>query len=442
MATKKNEFRSISPYQRIEQDLRRRIAGGDWAIGAALPSRRDLAGEYEVALKTVQRAVAPLVADGTLEANPRRGTVLAARPRQAVPREAVLTPEPKRLGRKTLTRPRILTRPRTLPPPETSASESAERVLASAERVLAAPATLGVVTSFFPDRPLTGAQEYWVRSVLTALDVAFSRAGGHTSLFNRVQPDRVVTPFLDAVRRALDAGVDALVVVDLDEHEGADAYVETMSAAGRDVPLVLINSRAFDWPVSHVFYDQRMAGYQAAQHLIRRGFRQLVFLSPFAADWAEARVAGAKAALSHAGLPPAALHIHPAERTEQVQGDVNFGILGYRAMRGALGALALPGMGVIAANDGTALGARQAGLEAGLTAGVDYGLIGFDDNPEATQQGISTMRPPLEAMGEEAARLVTQALRGQTATAQVRLRSHLIARASTAPRREVLREVL
>ena len=74
----------------------------------------------------------------------------------------------------------------------------------------------------------------------------------------------------------------------------------------------------------------------------------------------------------------------------------------------------------------------RAGQEVGLKAGVDYGLIGFDDNPDATKEGISTMRPPLEAIGEAAARLAVQALRGQITTAQVRLCSHLIARASTA----------
>jgi len=76
----------------------------------------------------------------------------------------------------------------------------------------------------------------------------------------------------------------------------------------------------------------------------------------------------------------------------------------------------------------------HAAQAAGLMAGVDYGLIGFDDNPDATKEGISTMRPPLEAMGEEAARIAVQALRGQTTTAQVRLRSHLIVRASTVAR--------
>jgi len=429
MAAKNPEFQAISPFQRIDADIRRRIAGGEWSPGVVLPSRRELAAEYNVAVKTVQRAITPLVEDGTLEANPRRGTVVSSRP-HLTPQEALLSndlsPGPGRTGGQKRSRPSS----------SLSASSALEFAVAasitSSPALLTVPATLGVVASFFPDRPMTGAQEYWVRSILTALDVAFSQAGGNTRLFNRVQSDQVIVPYLDAVRCALNAGVDALVVVDLNESERSNAYAEVVSAAGRHTPLVLINSRAFDWPISHVFYDQRMAGYQAAQHLIRQGYCQLVFLAPFAADWAEARIVGAQAAVAHASLPAQALYIYPAERTDPIQDEMPYDLRGYGAMQSALREMQILGTGIIAANDGTALGAMRAGQEVGLKAGVDYGLIGFDDNPDATKEGISTMRPPLEAIGEAAARLAVQALRGQITTAQVRLCSHLIARASTA----------
>jgi len=432
MAIKKLEFQTISPFQRIEADLRRRIAGGEWSPGVVLPSRRDLAVEYRVAAKTVQRAITPLVDDGTLKANPRRGTAVSSQPappRQEALPSSDLKPGMERTGSGEQSRPAAPPRSLLLAPDFPAAPS-----FTSALALLTVPATLGVVASFYPERPLTGAQEYWVRSVLTALDIAFSQAGGNTHLFNCVQPDQAIVPYLDAVRRALNAEVDALVVVDLNECERSDAYAEVVSAAGRHTPLVLINSRAFDWPISHVFYDQRMAGYQAAQHLIRQGYRCLVFLVPFAADWAEARIAGAEAAVAHAGLPPQTLCVYPAERTNPVLNAMPYDLRGQVAMKNAMREMQILGAGIIAANDGTALGAMHAAQAAGLMAGVDYGLIGFDDNPDATKEGISTMRPPLEAMGEEAARIAVQALRGQTTTAQVRLRSHLIVRASTVAR--------
>jgi len=61
MAAKNPEFQAISPFQRIDADIRRRIADGEWSPGVVLPSRRELAVEYNVAVKTVQRAITPLV---------------------------------------------------------------------------------------------------------------------------------------------------------------------------------------------------------------------------------------------------------------------------------------------------------------------------------------------------------------------------------------------
>ena len=63
-------------YQRIAADLRAQIRAGRWLPGALLPSRRRLAQEYGVELGTLQQAISGLLADGTLKALPRQGTVV------------------------------------------------------------------------------------------------------------------------------------------------------------------------------------------------------------------------------------------------------------------------------------------------------------------------------------------------------------------------------
>ncbi len=71
------------PSARVETDLRRRLDGGEWATGEALPPVAQLAGEYEVARGTVARVLAKLAGEGLVRIVPRWGTFSrldAARP--------------------------------------------------------------------------------------------------------------------------------------------------------------------------------------------------------------------------------------------------------------------------------------------------------------------------------------------------------------------------
>ncbi|MCD0453252.1 GntR family transcriptional regulator [Actinocorallia sp. API 0066] len=67
-------------YQRIADDLRTRIIGGELAPGARLPSRRELGERYGVADKTAVEAVRLLVAERLVEARPGSGTYVRERP--------------------------------------------------------------------------------------------------------------------------------------------------------------------------------------------------------------------------------------------------------------------------------------------------------------------------------------------------------------------------
>ena len=64
-------------YRRIELDLRERVQRGQWPAGYMLPSRKSLAQEYGVDMRTLQRAIGDLLADGTLTAHGGRGTFVA-----------------------------------------------------------------------------------------------------------------------------------------------------------------------------------------------------------------------------------------------------------------------------------------------------------------------------------------------------------------------------
>jgi DNA-binding GntR family transcriptional regulator len=61
------------PYIQVSDDLREQIDGGRLKPGQRLPSGRELAKAYGVALQTVQRAVDTLKLEGLLVSYPPRG---------------------------------------------------------------------------------------------------------------------------------------------------------------------------------------------------------------------------------------------------------------------------------------------------------------------------------------------------------------------------------
>lgn len=65
------------PYTQVADDLRSLIERGDLTTGQRIPSGRDLAKKYGVALLTVQRAVDLLKGEGLLVSHAPRGIFVA-----------------------------------------------------------------------------------------------------------------------------------------------------------------------------------------------------------------------------------------------------------------------------------------------------------------------------------------------------------------------------
>jgi DNA-binding LacI/PurR family transcriptional regulator len=196
------------------------------------------------------------------------------------------------------------------------------------------------------------------------------------------------------------------------------------------IPAVYVSSRAVDRPVRHVFYDSRDAGYQAALHLIDQGYRELLILWPFQAWWIDERIAGARAAVEEAGLSADALTLFPGEcgwawPDQHVE-------LTAQAARGAF-ERGLVHSGVILPYDRAAYAFLDVASERGKIAGRDFGLVSFDDHFSARSYGLTSLRPPLEEMGQEAGHILVSALRGESPPLQVRLKSRILARSSSQP---------
>ncbi|MGW3351394.1 TetR/AcrR family transcriptional regulator C-terminal domain-containing protein [Nonomuraea rubra] len=68
------------PHARIAADIKQRIADGRLRPGERVPSTRQLARDWNVALATAAKALTLLARDGAVVAEPRVGTVVAERP--------------------------------------------------------------------------------------------------------------------------------------------------------------------------------------------------------------------------------------------------------------------------------------------------------------------------------------------------------------------------
>ncbi|WP_239470256.1 TetR/AcrR family transcriptional regulator C-terminal domain-containing protein [Archangium violaceum] len=106
------EERPDPPYVRIVTELRRRIAAGELRAGDRVPSNRQLAKEWGVALATATKALATLRQEGLVRAVPRVGTVVApSEPPSAPPAEPSPRPSRRRAdpdSTQELTRERIV----------------------------------------------------------------------------------------------------------------------------------------------------------------------------------------------------------------------------------------------------------------------------------------------------------------------------------------------
>lgn len=65
------------PHQQVADDLRHRLASGEWAVGDRLPSRAQLAAHYQVGPNVLQKAQERLITEGLLEGRAGSGTYVA-----------------------------------------------------------------------------------------------------------------------------------------------------------------------------------------------------------------------------------------------------------------------------------------------------------------------------------------------------------------------------
>lgn len=393
-----------SGHSRVTDALRQRIASGDWAPGAAIPGRRHLAKEYNVSPATIERAIVPLLADGTLRADDRRGTFVA---------ETVVP---------------VAQAPVVVPVHRPVRVHHQE---APASGFHLGPVAI-VAPLYAPDCRDIGQNDQWVRDVVGAMENELAEHGRHTTFINRVPrhaPEPM--PLQDSLRQALEDGsLSGLSVIafDLEPWQIEEAY-EVLGHCR--FPVVSVVSGPLSLPVPHVVLDNHRAGFQAARFLLERGHRTLTVVLPERAGWSEERLAGIRAAVDRARLPMESVVVI---RGEDLAWDYNRDPMevAARAINKAFEGGWKPLGPVLCASDMVALVLMDALTERGYAVGTEIPVLGFDDHEFSRDSGLTSMRPPTRAMGVEAARLLLAGEDSRSNGCQVRLCSKLIPRKSTA----------
>src|ERR1700734_1215631 len=204
------------------------------------------------------------------------------------------------------------------------------------------------------------------------------------------------------------------------------------------LPVVAIAGHRRVGGVTNVVLDHHRAAELSLRHLYDLGHRTIAFMrgQPYSSD-SDARWQGIVQVAQDLGLS-----IRP-EITIQLEKDLTSPELGYPVVKQLLDHHR-SFSAVLSFNDIAAIGCIRALHDAGLRVPQNVSVVGFDDIKEAAFQtpSLTTIRQPLQQMGELAVQLLLPQLRsGETTTPpQVAVEPELIVRESTGPSRQRLRQ--
>ncbi|MEH0109157.1 LacI family DNA-binding transcriptional regulator [Tersicoccus sp. MR15.9] len=195
----------------------------------------------------------------------------------------------------------------------------------------------------------------------------------------------------------------------------------------RGIPSVFVDRLASTPGWSSVSVDDVRGGRDAAEHLLARGRRRLLFVGgPLDLRQVQDRLEGARAAVAQ--VEEARLDVLPVAGLTMAQGVA----AGRRIL--ALGAdLHTRSDAVVAGNDLIALGVLQGvAINGGIRVPEDLAIVGYDDIDFAAAAAvpITSIRQPRERMGALALELLLEQLDGKESR-QIVLQPELVVRASS-----------
>lgn len=194
----------------------------------------------------------------------------------------------------------------------------------------------------------------------------------------------------------------------------------------RYLPVVIFDKETECENVSSIVLDNFYGAYTATKHLIDGGYKRIVHLGGTSELYVSLeRKRGYESAMKEAGLEPIALEV------------------GYTFDDGYNGVLRLLESkiefdGLFCMNDLVALGAMRALKELGYKIPDDVGIVGFDDDEqlcEIVSPSLTSVRQPVEMMGETAGKLIVELIKKNSSTRKVVFSPMLVIRESSVRRK-------
>lgn len=224
---------------------------------------------------------------------------------------------------------------------------------------------------------------------------------------------------VDIAERLLARRVDGLILGDASVTD--DNLARTL--AGRGVPFVLVSRRSENYP--SVTCDDYRGGRLAAEHLLELGHTTVAVVAgrPYASTAID-RTAGFRDTYREAG--------HPI--LDSLVADSSFDVHGGRKAAEMLLAQQVTPTAVFAVNDFAAIGVLGAVSGAGLRAGHDIAVVGYNDTPLAAQLPVplTSVSSPMHEMGARSVQLLLDRI-GDVPTPSVMLAPALYIRESSDP---------
>ncbi|HTZ56663.1 MAG TPA: LacI family DNA-binding transcriptional regulator [Acidobacteriaceae bacterium] len=213
--------------------------------------------------------------------------------------------------------------------------------------------------------------------------------------------------------------------------------IDTNLAHKLPLPVVAIAGHKRVSGVTNVVLDHKKAAELSLRHLYDLGHRTIAFMrgQPYSSD-SDARWEGIVEVARDLGLS-----IRP-EMTIQLQEDLTSPELGYPVVKQLL-EHHRTFTAVVSFNDVAAIGCIRALHDVHLRVPEDVSVVGFDDIKEAAFQtpSLTTIRQPLQQMGELAVKLLLEQLGPSAAkpATEVAVAPKLVVRESTGPARQSAR---
>ena len=219
---------------------------------------------------------------------------------------------------------------------------------------------------------------------------------------------------------------------------GAEGIILINTTLDRDlpVPTVRIGGTKRHERSTNVCLNEERGAQLALEHLYRLGHRDIAFVRGEKESTAtKARWEGIMRSAGQMSV-----RVRP-ELTIQLElgswrAAARYGYVGYHAANELL-AHRVPFTALFAYNDSTAIGAIRAFRDAGLRVPEDISVVGYDDIPSAEYErpALTTVRQPLDKMGQLAAEVLLRAIEGDSQPNRILVEPEMVVRSSTAAMR-------